>query len=69
MNFLVSESIGAFGLYLDADPKAVDFYLKLSFVPLVEIQAERPTPMFLHIETVEPVCTVLAKVTSNASSP
>jgi hypothetical protein len=42
----VSESIGVFGLYLDTDLKAVDFYLNMSFLPLVEIQTDRPTAMY-----------------------
>jgi GNAT superfamily N-acetyltransferase len=48
---VVAERVGVFGLYLDADPGAVDFYLKNSFVMLTERWADKPTPMFLHIET------------------
>ena len=46
-----AESIGTFGLYLDADDDAYDFYLKHSFVPLKRRQSPNPTPMFLAIET------------------
>ncbi len=43
--------IGVLGLYLDADPPAVDFYLAHGFVALKDRRDEKPTPMFLHIET------------------
>jgi ribosomal protein S18 acetylase RimI-like enzyme len=46
-----AESVGTYGLYLDADDDAYDFYLKHSFVPLKERQSPNPTPMFLSIET------------------
>ena len=44
-------SVGSYGLYLEADDGAHDFYLKLSFVPLKVRQPRNPTPMFLHAET------------------
>jgi ribosomal protein S18 acetylase RimI-like enzyme len=46
-----AESVGSYGLYLEADNGAYDFYFKLSFVPLKERQTPDPTPMFLHVET------------------
>lgn len=46
-----SQHIGVLGLYLDADPPAVDFYLAHGFVALKDRHDEKPTPMFLHIET------------------
>jgi len=44
-------AIGSYGLYLDADDEAYDFYIKLAFVPLKARQTPNPTPMFLPIET------------------
>ena len=46
-----SQHIGVLGLYLDADPLAVDFYLAHGFVALKDRQDPKSTPMFLHIET------------------
>jgi GNAT superfamily N-acetyltransferase len=46
-----AKHVGVFGLYLDADAKAVDFYLKHGFVMLEARQDPNPTPMFLHIHT------------------
>jgi GNAT superfamily N-acetyltransferase len=46
-----SDHVGVFGLHLDADSKAVDFYLKHAFVMLEQRQDPQPTPMFLHINT------------------
>ena len=46
-----SQHIGVLGLYLDAAPPAVDFYLAHGFVALKDRHDEKPTPMFLHIET------------------
>ncbi|MEH6552477.1 MAG: GNAT family N-acetyltransferase [Pseudomonadales bacterium] len=46
-----SQHIGVLGLYLDADPPAVDFYLAHGFKTLKDRQDPDPTPMFLHIET------------------
>lgn len=46
-----AQHVGVFGLYLDADAKAVDFYLKHGFVMLEARQDPQPTPMFLHIQT------------------
>ena len=49
----VSDAAGVYGLYLDADCKAVDFYLKHSFVALTDIQAATSTPMFIALETIK----------------
>lgn len=46
-----SQHIGVLGLYLDADPLAVDFYLAHGFQALKDRQDLDSTPMFLHIET------------------
>ena len=46
-----SEYLGILGLYLDADPPAVDFYLAHGFTALKDISNTEPTPMFLHIDT------------------
>lgn len=48
---LASEHIGVFGLYLDADPDAFEFYQSYGFIPLKDRQDPASTPMFLHIET------------------
>lgn len=52
----VSGKIGTYGLYLDADAGAVDFYEKHRFALLTERQDPNPTPMFLHIETARAAC-------------
>jgi GNAT superfamily N-acetyltransferase len=44
-------AIGSYGLYLDADDTAYDFYIKHAFVPLKARQTPDPTPMFLPIQT------------------
>jgi GNAT superfamily N-acetyltransferase len=44
-------AIGSYGLYLDADDGAYDFYIKHAFVPLKARQTPDPTPMFLPIQT------------------
>lgn len=49
-----AQSMGMYGLYLDADPGAVDFYLPLDFKLLKPRQEGVATPMFLHIATVRP---------------
>jgi len=45
----VAKQIGGFGMYLDADPLAVDFYQKLGFVLLEGDKAPEPSPMFLPL--------------------
>jgi hypothetical protein len=44
-------TIGSYGLYLDADSGAYDFYIKHAFMPLKDRQAPHPTPMFLALHT------------------
>ena len=46
----VAQQIGSFGLYLDADPAALDFYKKLGFTSLEEDRSPLPYPMFLCIQ-------------------
>lgn len=47
----VEKHVGVLGLYLHADPKAVNFYLQHGFGLLEARQDPNPTPMFLHIHT------------------
>lgn len=47
-----SNIVGCIGLYLDADPDAVGFYLKHGFVNLETPAPGLPTPMFLHVKSV-----------------
>lgn len=49
---LACEQIGGRGMYLDADPDALDFYLALGFEPLEAPDPTRPTPMFLFKEMI-----------------
>jgi GNAT superfamily N-acetyltransferase len=44
-------TIGSYGLYLEADDEAYDFYIKHAFVPLKDRQTPHSTPMFLAIQT------------------
>ena len=46
-----AESIGTYGLYLDADDNAYDFYARHGFVPLKQRNRPLPTPMILSIKT------------------
>lgn len=46
-----ANSIGIYGLYLDADPSAADFYRHLGFIFLGERLFNQPTPMFLAFDT------------------
>jgi len=46
-----AEKIGIYGLYLDADEDAFTFYSCLGFTALQEKKDSRPTPMFIHIDT------------------
>jgi GNAT superfamily N-acetyltransferase len=39
--------IGGYGVYLDADPGAVDFYIKLGFALLEGNKAPQTSPMFI----------------------
>lgn len=45
----VSKQIGSYGMYLDADPLAVNFYQKLGFALLEGDQSPAPSPMFLPL--------------------
>ncbi len=44
--------IGSFGLYLDADPGALGFYLKLGFGLLEGDQTPAPSPMFIPMSAI-----------------
>lgn len=50
-NMVATRHIGCYGMTLDVDAGAVDFYLKNGFSLLEERKDPNPTPMFLHIET------------------
>lgn len=45
----VAKQIGSFGMYLDADPQAVNFYQKLGFRLLEGDKSPVSSPMFLSI--------------------
>lgn len=47
-----AKEIGIYGLYLDADPQATDFYLSLGFTRLDSGNKENIAKMFLSIETI-----------------
>ena len=47
-----AEQIGIYGLFLDADEDAYTFYIEHGFIPLHKKVASKPTPMFLHIDTI-----------------
>lgn len=49
---LASNQMGCFGLYLDADTKAVGFYLKLGFVLLEGDKRPEPSPMFIPVASI-----------------
>ena len=48
----VAQQIGSFGLYLDADPLAVDFYLGLGLVLLGKRDNSAPSPMFIPMSAI-----------------
>jgi GNAT superfamily N-acetyltransferase len=48
----IAEQIGSYGLYLDADAKAVAFYQKLGFALLEGDLSPEPSPMFLQISAI-----------------
>ncbi|MDI1244669.1 MAG: GNAT family N-acetyltransferase [Rhodoferax sp.] len=48
----VAKQIGSFGMYLDADPLAVDFYQKLGFALLEGDKTPVPSPMFLPLGSI-----------------
>jgi GNAT superfamily N-acetyltransferase len=47
-----STQMGCFGLYLDADAKAVGFYQKLGFVMLEGNRSPAPSPMFIPVASI-----------------
>ena len=47
-----SKEIGVYGLYLDADPKATNFYLSLGFTRLDSGGSDDIAKMFLSIEVI-----------------
>ncbi|TAG27541.1 MAG: GNAT family N-acetyltransferase [Burkholderiales bacterium] len=49
----IAKQIGGYGLYLDADAKAVAFYQKLGFVLLEGDLSPEPSPMFLPISAIK----------------
>ncbi|WP_414933071.1 GNAT family N-acetyltransferase [Vibrio europaeus] len=50
---VVAKAIGCYGLYLDADKDAVDFYQRLGFQKLSgPVPPHDNTPMFLHIDAI-----------------
>jgi hypothetical protein len=48
----VAKQIGSFGMYLDADPLAVNFYQKLGFTLLMGDQSPEPSPMFAPLNAI-----------------
>lgn len=44
--------MGCYGLYLDADPKAIVFYQKLGFVLLDGDKTPQPSPMFIAVKSI-----------------
>lgn len=48
---MAAEQIGIYGLFLDADEQAYTFYIEHGFIALQEKVDPKPTPMFLHIDT------------------
>ncbi len=49
----ISKQIGSYGLYLDADSKAINFYQQLGFALLQGDQSPAPSPMFLPISSID----------------
>jgi GNAT superfamily N-acetyltransferase len=48
----VATQIGSFGMYLDADPKALPFYQNLGFTLLTDRQSPAPSPLFLPLSAI-----------------
>jgi len=48
---MAAEQIGIYGLFLDVDETAYTFYIEHGFIALQEKVEPKPTPMFLHIDT------------------
>lgn len=53
--YSASKTVGCFGLYLDADPPAINFYLRLGFTCLGEEDRTSIAKMFLPISTLAEV--------------
>lgn len=49
---MVARQIGSYGLYLDAESTAIDFYKKLGFQLLSDDRHPNPSPMFLPIGSI-----------------
>lgn len=49
---IIAQQIGSCGLYLDADPSALEFYQKLGFSLLEGERSPQPSPMFLPTSAV-----------------
>lgn len=47
-----SQHVGSFGVYLDADANALQFYQKLGFQMLEGDLSPQPSPMFLKMSTI-----------------
>lgn len=47
-----SKSIACFGMYLDADPQALPFYIKLGFIILEGNNNPHPSPMFIPLSSI-----------------
>lgn len=50
--YRAAKEIGIYGLYLDAEPTAINFYLALGFVRLDDGKSESIAKMFLSIDTI-----------------
>jgi GNAT superfamily N-acetyltransferase len=48
----ISKAIGGFGLYLDADPGAVNFYQNLGLELLQGNMSPEPSPMFIQLSAI-----------------
>ena len=48
----VATQIGSFGMYLDTDPQALDFYQNLGFTLLAGNKSPTPSPMFLPLSAI-----------------
>ncbi len=48
----IAQSVGTYGIYLEADPGALNFYQKLGFTFLEPHVPSKPTPAFLKIDQI-----------------
>ena len=48
----IAKAIGSYGIYLDAEPGAIDFYRKLGFTLLQGDLSPAASPMFLPMATI-----------------